>query len=134
MRINPRERLIPLPDDRDRGMSAGTNESADRAWRRTSFRDSTAQPEQPRLGAVVRDLQCQRVLLAVGIPAGRPKIDKAWKDMSREELLSLFEDAAAWNGSYTLNGTTLTRTTVSSLSHWRGCEARADTFASLGTR
>jgi hypothetical protein len=84
------------------------------AWRRISFRDSTAQPLQPRLVPSF-------VIFSNGyfsqsiIPAGRPKIDKAWKDMTKEELLSLFEDVAAWSGSYVINGTTLTRTTISNL-------------------
>jgi len=49
------------------------------------------------------------------IPAGRPKIDKAWKDLSVEELRSLFENVDAFSGSYKLDGTTLTRTIVSAV-------------------
>ena len=85
------------------------------AWRRISFRDSTAQPEQPRLVPSFVIFSANGYFSQSILPAGRPKIDKAWKDMSREDLLSLFEGAGAWNGRYTLNGTTLTRTTVSNL-------------------
>jgi len=84
-------------------------------WRRISFRDSTAQPLQPRLVPSFVIFSANGYFSQSIMPAGRPKIDKEWKDMSKEELLSLFEDVAAWNGSYVINGTTLTRTTVSNL-------------------
>lgn len=85
------------------------------AWRRISFRDSTAQPLQPRLVPAFVIFSANGYFSQSVIPAGRPKIAKLWKEMSKEELLSLVEGVDAWSGSYTLNGATLTRTTVSSL-------------------
>ena len=85
------------------------------AWRRISFRDSTAQPLQARAVPAFVIFSANGYFSQSSFPADRPKIEKAWKDMSKQELLSLLEDAAAWSGSYTVSGTTLTRTTVSSL-------------------
>ena len=85
------------------------------AWRRISLRDSTAQPLQPRLVPAFVIFSANGYFSQSAIPAGRPKIAKLWKDMSKEELLSLFEGASAWSGSYTLDGTRLTRATVSDL-------------------
>jgi hypothetical protein len=84
------------------------------AWKRVSLRDSSAHPFPPRAVpsfAIFADGYFSQS----SMPAGRPKIAKSLKDMSKEEIVSLIEDTAAWSGSYTLDGTTLTRTIVSDL-------------------
>jgi hypothetical protein len=85
------------------------------AWKRISLQDSTAQPLPPRVVPAFVIFSANGYFSQSSMPAGRPKIDKMLKDMSKEELLSLFEGTSAWSGSYTLDRTTLTRTTVSDL-------------------
>ena len=85
------------------------------AWMRIAFRDSTAQPLQPRFVPSFVIFSANGYFSQSVFPAGRPKIEKALKDMSKEELLSLLEGVDAWRGSYEVSGTTLTRTTLAGL-------------------
>jgi hypothetical protein len=85
------------------------------SWRRISLRDSTAQPLQPPLPPAFLIFSPNGYFSQTAIPAGRPKINKAWEDMTKEELLSQVGNVDAFSGSYELVGTTLTRTIVSAL-------------------
>jgi len=84
-------------------------------WRRISLRDSAGAQAQPPAAPAFVIFSANGYFSQTAIPAGRPKIDKALKDMTKEELISLLDNAVAWSGTYTLVGTTLTRRSVSSL-------------------
>jgi hypothetical protein len=88
------------------------------SWRRISLRDSVGRRVQPPAAPAFVIYSADGYFSQSSIPAGRPKIEKLWKDMTKDELLSQIGNADAWSGSYTLDGTKLTRKTLSSLSSY----------------
>jgi len=78
-------------------------------WERTSLKNDQGEVRQPPLPPQTVIFSANGYFSQVGTPAGRKKVDKPVKDLSREELLDRFTSVAARHGTYKVSGNKLIR-------------------------
>ena len=97
------------------GASAQAASSLVGTWERVSQRDSAGVATQPPNPAAFTTFTASGQYSTVGMPAGRPKVQKRFADMTKDELLAIVQRANAHRGTYSVSGSTLTRKTLTSL-------------------
>ena len=83
-------------------------------WERFSSKTATGEPSEERLVRSFLIFSADGHYSQTILPAGREKVDKPLKEMTREELLNRFDGVNAFYGSYTIAGNKLTRKLITS--------------------
>lgn len=85
------------------------------AWERVSLRDSAGTVVQPPAPVAFAIYSANGYFSQIALPTGRPTLDKAMADMTKEELVARFQGVSAVRGTYTISGNRLTRKTLASI-------------------
>jgi hypothetical protein len=85
------------------------------SWERISLLDGTGKPVQPPVPPAFLIFSSDGFFSQNAIPAGRPKNDKPLDQLTKEELLALFNRVEARRGTYTIAGNRLTRKNIASV-------------------
>ncbi len=95
--------------------SAASNDKAFvGTWERFSSKDAEGRPVEERLVRSFLLFSADGHYSQTILPAGRDKLTKPVKEMTREELLNRFDGVGAHYGSYTIAGNKLTRKLITS--------------------
>ena len=84
-------------------------------WERTSETDAKGVSVQAPNAPAWLMLSADGLFVQVGVPSGRPKINKPVDQMTREELITTFNHVTARRGTYTVSSNRITRHNIAEL-------------------
>jgi hypothetical protein len=85
-------------------------------WERFLSKDAEGKPAEERLVRSFLLFSADGHYSQTTLPAGREKLTKPVKEMTREELLNRFDGVSAFYGAYTIAGNKLTRKVITATS------------------
>jgi hypothetical protein len=84
-------------------------------WERTSLKGARGATVQPPAPPAFLIMTADGFFVQIAIPAGRPRLNKRAREMTRDELLTRFDDVNGRRGTWSVAGDRLTRMTVSAI-------------------
>jgi len=79
------------------------------AWERISDINAQGTQQQPPAPPAFLILSADGFFSQTAIPSGRPKVDKPLQELTKDELISRFNQVVGRRGTYTIVGNRLTR-------------------------
>ncbi len=102
------------------------------AWERTSLRNAAGESTQPPAPAAFLVFTANGQWAQLSIPSGRPRVEKAIAELTKDELVGRYQGVEARRGTWTVSGSKLTRKNVASANPNQEGTDQAQTFRVAG--